>query len=121
MQFYSYNKCGTCRKAKQFLDDHKVPYQEIDITENPPPKAILKRALKERGLGKLFNTSGVQYKELNIKDKLKTMTEDEALDLLASNGRLVKRPVAVDKSGLTVGFDPGEYETVWGRGKSSGR
>ena len=61
----------------------------------------------------LFNTSGVQYRELKIKDKIKTMTENQAVDLLASNGRLVKRPIAVDKNKITVGFDIEEYKKVW--------
>jgi arsenate reductase len=113
MKFYGYNKCSTCRKAQKFLDGKKVKYQSIDITETPPPKTVLKKALKTRELKKLFNTSGVQYKELNIKDKLKGMTEAQALDLLASNGRLVKRPIAVDGDRVTVGFDEAEYKKVW--------
>ena len=113
MKFYGYNKCGTCRKAQKFLDDKKVPYQFVDVTETPPPKKVLKQAMARYGLKKLFNTSGQQYKELNIKDKLKSMSEAEAVDLLAGNGRLVKRPVAVDGDTVTVGFDPDEYQQVW--------
>jgi len=115
MKFYGYNKCGTCRKAQKFLDVKKTVYQFIDITETPPPKTVLKKALKSRELKKLFNTSGVQYKELHIKDKLKTMTEAQALDLLAGNGRLVKRPIAVDGDRITVGFDENEYKKVWAK------
>lgn len=85
----------------------------IDITETPPTKQILKAAIKAKGMKKLFNTSGVQYRELKIKDKIKTMTENQAVDLLASNGRLVKRPIAVDKNKITVGFDIEEYKKVW--------
>ena len=113
MQFFGYNKCGTCRKAKSFLDSRNIEYKDFDITETPPSKSILKRAMKAKGLRKLFNTSGVQYRELNIKDKIGTMTEAQALDLLASNGKLIKRPIAVDKERVTVGFDATEYETVW--------
>lgn len=113
MKFYGYNKCGTCRKAKKYLDDNGLSYDEIDITENPPPKTILKRAIKEKGLKKLFNTSGVQYKELKIKDKIKTMKDSEGLELLASNGRLIKRPLAVDGERLTVGFNEEEFGAVW--------
>ncbi len=114
MKFYGYNKCGTCRKAKKYLNDKGLEFQDIDITETPPPKTVLKAALKSRALKKLFNTSGQQYKELNIKDKLPSMTEAQALDLLAGNGRLIKRPIAVDKDRITVGFDPAEYDAVWG-------
>lgn len=113
MKFYSYNKCGTCRKAKKFLDDHNIAYEEIDITLSPPPKTVLKQGIKAKGLRKLFNTSGEQYKMLKIKDQIGSMTEAQALELLAPNGRLIKRPIAVDKDCITVGFDEAEYKTVW--------
>ena len=87
----------------------------IDITENPPSKKVLKSAVKAKGLQKLFNTSGVQYRELKIKDKLKSMTEAQAIDLLASNGRLIKRPIVVDKDKITIGFNADEYKQVWGK------
>ena len=113
MKFFSYNKCGTCRKAKKFLDARKVSFNEIDITETPPSKSILKKAVKSKGMKKLFNTSGEQYKKLSIKDKIGSMTEAEAIELLSSNGRLVKRPIAVDGNRITVGFDEVEYKEVW--------
>ena len=113
MKLYSYNKCGTCRKAIRFLEDRKVKFELFDITENPPTKQTLKAAMKARGLKKLFNTSGVQYRELKIKDKLATMTDIQAIELLASNGRLIKRPIAVYKDKITVGFDIEEYKKVW--------
>jgi len=105
MKFFSYNKCGTCRKAKKILDAYKLSYDEIDITETPPPKSVLKKAIKARGMKKLFNTSGEQYKKLRIKDKIGAMTEAQAIELLSSNGRLVKRPIAVDGNRITVGFN----------------
>ena len=113
MKLYSYIKCGTCRKAKKLLDVYKIPYDEIDITETPPPKSVLKRAIQAKGIKKLFNTSGEQYKKLGIKDKIGTMTEAQALGLLSGNGRLVKRPIAVDGNRITVGFDENEYKEVW--------
>jgi len=113
MKFFSYNKCGTCRKAKKILDAYKLSYDEIDITETPPPKSVLKKAIKARGMKKLFNTSGEQYKKLRIKDKIGAMTESQAIELLSSNGRLVKRPIAVDGNRITVGFDEIEYKEVW--------
>ena len=113
MKFYTYNKCSTCRKAKMFLEENNVSFKEIDLIENPPSKAVLKKALQGRDLRKLVNTSGVQYRELKIKDKLKTMTETQALDLLAGNGKLVKRPIAIDGSTVTVGFNEGEYKDKW--------
>ena len=90
-----------------------VSYDEIDITEIPPSKLVLKKAIKARGIKKLFNTSGEQYKKLRIKDKIGDMTEVQAIELLSSNGRLVKRPIVVDGNRITVGFDEIEYKEVW--------
>jgi len=115
MKIYSYSKCGTCRNAIKDLEAKKIKFEVIDITENPPSKKVLKSAVKAKGLQKLFNTSGVQYRELKIKDKLKSMTEAQAIDLLASNGRLIKRPIAVDKDKITIGFNADEYKQVWGK------
>ena len=115
MKVYSYSKCGTCRNAIKDLEAKKIKFEVIDITENPPSKKVLKSAIKAKGLQKVFNTSGVQYRELRIKDKIKSMTEAQAIDLLASNGRLIKRPLAVDKDKLTIGFNADEYKQVWGK------
>ena len=115
MKVYSYSKCGTCRNAIKDLETKKIKFEVIDITENPPSKKILKAAAKAQGLQKLFNTSGIQYRELKIKDKLKSMTEAQAIDLLASNGRLIKRPIVVDKDKITIGFNADEYKQVWGK------
>ena len=115
MKVYSYSKCGTCRNAIKDLEEKKIKFEVIDITENPPSKKVLKSAVKAKGLRKLFNTSGVQYRELKIKDKLKSMTEAQAIDLLASNGRLIKRPIVVDKDKITIGFNANEYKQVWGK------
>jgi arsenate reductase len=115
MKVYSYSKCGTCRNAIKDLEAKKIKFEVIDITENPPSKKVLKSAVKAKGLQKVFNTSGVQYRELKIKDKIKSMTEAQAIDLLASNGRLIKRPIAVDKNKITIGFNADEYQQVWGK------
>ena len=115
MKVYSYSKCGTCRNAIKYLEAKKIKFEVFDITENPPSKTVLKSAFKAKGLQKLFNTSGVQYRELKIKDKLKSMTEAQAIDLLASNGRLIKRPIVVDKDKITIGFNADEYKQVWGK------
>jgi arsenate reductase len=115
MKVYSYSKCGTCRNAIKDLEAKKIKFEVIDITENPPSKKVLKSAIKAKGLQKVFNTSGVQYRELRIKDKIKSMTEAQAIDLLASNGRLIKRPIAVDKDKITIGFNADEYKQIWGK------
>ena len=113
IRFYHYNKCGTCRKAKKFLDQQNVIYEEIDITRNPPPKSVLKKAIEVYNLKRLFNTSGIEYREKKIKDKIDFMTEIEAINLLSKNGRLIKRPIIVDDTRVTIGFSEEEFKRTW--------
>ncbi|MFD2656299.1 arsenate reductase family protein [Gracilibacillus thailandensis] len=115
VQFYWYPKCGTCRKAKKWLDEHDVDYEAIHIVDNPPSKAELKNIISKSGLPykKFFNTSGKKYRELELKDKLKEATEDEMLDYLASDGMLLKRPLTVDENQVTVGFKEETFEQTW--------
>lgn len=110
-KLYQYKKCSTCVKAVKFLDGKGVKYQSIDITEKPPTKTELKFMLKQYDgeLKKLFNTSGVQYRELKIKDKIASMTKEQAIDLLSQNGKLVKRPFFLYEKKGVVGFK----EEVW--------
>ena len=113
---YVYQKCSTCRDAVKWLRARKIDYQEKAIRETPPSAAELKAVLAATGgdIRKLFNTSGVDYRELGMKDKLPRMSEAEALELLAANGNLVKRPfVTGDKKGL-VGFKEAEWATAFG-------
>jgi arsenate reductase len=114
-KFYTYPKCGTCRKATTWLKDHNVDVQAIDITLNPPSKEELKDILKDSGLSikKLFNTSGVKYRELGLKEVIPTKSEDELLELLASDGKLIKRPLLTDGKNATVGFNEEVFEEVW--------
>lgn len=115
MKLYGYMKCGTCRKAVKWLDAKGVAYDFVDITEHPPTQAELKKALAAGyGIRDLFNKSGGQYRELNMKHKLATMTQAEALKLLASNGYLVKRPICLDGDRVTVGFKEDVFDEVWG-------
>lgn len=110
IKFYHYPKCSTCVKALKFLRTQGREPRLIDITEHPPSKAELKKMLGLVGdVRKLFNTSGVQYRELGLSDKLKTLGESAALDLLAGNGRLVKRPFVLWDDAGTVGFN----EATW--------
>lgn len=113
---YLYNKCDTCRKAKKWMTEEGIGFEEIPIVEAPPGKEELRRIWQASGLElrKFFNVSGVQYKELGLKDKLPTMSEEEMLDLLASNGKLIKRPLITDEKNLTLGFKPEELEKTWG-------
>ena len=115
LTFYWYPKCGTCRKAKKWLDDHHLSYKEIHIVENPPSKEELKGFYQKSGLElkKFFNTSGQKYRELGIKDKMKSASDEELIDLLASDGMLIKRPILTDGEKVTVGFKEEEYEQKW--------
>ncbi|MDQ0247296.1 arsenate reductase [Bacillus fengqiuensis] len=115
IKFYTYPKCGTCRKAKKWLDDHGVSYEEIHIVENPPSKDEIQSYYEKSGLElkKFFNTSGMKYRELGIKEKVKTATEQELLDLLASDGMLLKRPLVTDGNQVTVGFKEEQFTEAW--------
>ncbi|WP_251550032.1 arsenate reductase family protein [Neobacillus muris] len=115
LTFYWYPKCSTCRNAKKWLEGHQLPFEAIHIVENPPSRDELKKLYQKSGLElkKFFNTSGLKYRELGIKDKLKTASEDELLDLLASDGMLIKRPIVTDGNRVTVGFKEEDFEKVW--------
>ena len=104
--FIHYPKCSTCKKAKKWLDDKNIPYDERDIKKENPSYDELYNWQKMSGmpLKKFFNTSGMLYKELNLKDKLPSMSEEEQLKLLASDGMLVKRPLVVGDDFVLVGF-----------------
>ncbi len=111
LTIYHYANCSSCKKAIQFLKTHSIEFSAIPIREKPPTKAELKAMLKayDGDIRKLFNTSGMDYRELGMKDRLPSMPEKEAIDLLASKGNLVKRPfVSSDKVNL-VGFK----EDIW--------
>jgi len=112
MLFLCYNKCSTCRKAQAYLDKKKIAYDYRPIKEENPTYAELKTWYKTSGLPlkRFFNTSGLQYKALGLKDKLPTMTEEEQLRLLATDGLLVKRPLAVGDGFVLVGFKEEEWE-----------
>lgn len=112
MLFIWYPKCSTCQKAKKWLDDHNIKYTERHIVENHPTYEELKEWHQKSGLPlkKFFNTSGLLYKEMQLKDKLPSMSEEEQLKLLATNGMLVKRPLAVAENFVRVGFKESEWE-----------
>jgi arsenate reductase (glutaredoxin) len=119
VKVYGYDKCGTCRNAVKWLKGHDVNVTDhIPLFETPPTAAELKKLLKDSGLEikKFYNTSGEVYKEMGLKNKLASMSEQEMLELLASNGRLIKRPIVTDGQQVTVGFKETEYEQIWGKG-----
>ncbi|NHM32762.1 Spx/MgsR family RNA polymerase-binding regulatory protein [Neobacillus terrae] len=115
LTFYWYPKCGTCRKAKKWLDEHELSYNEVHIVDNPPSRHELEELYKKSGLElkKFFNTSGQKYRELGIKDKVTSASEEELLDLLSSDGMLIKRPLLTDGNHVTVGFKEEEYKQKW--------
>lgn len=111
MLFVYYPKCSTCRKAKKWLDENNLKYTERHIVEDNPTYEDLKDWYNRSGLPlkKFFNTSGLLYKDMKLKDKLPEMTEDEQLKLLATNGMLVKRPVVVNGDTVLLGFKEAEW------------
>ncbi|GGF99327.1 arsenate reductase family protein [Paenibacillus abyssi] len=115
LQVYYYPKCGTCRNALKWLKENEREMELYDLFEQAPSEGIIRGWLEKSGLElkKFFNTSGEVYKEMKLKDKLPKMSEDEQIKLLASNGRLIKRPVVSDGEQVTVGFKEDEYSRVW--------
>lgn len=109
---YAYEKCDTCRKALKWLTANGIPHQVKPIRETPPSIAELKTALASNNgeLRRLFNTSGVDYRAMGIKDRLSTLSEAEALQLLSSNGNLVKRPFLIGNGISLVGFQPDTWK-----------
>ena len=112
MQFICYPKCSTCQKAKKWLEANHLEFTERHIVEENPSYEELKEWYAESGLPlkKFFNTSGMLYKEMQLKDKLPTMSEEEQLKLLATNGMLVKRPLIVNGNIILTGFKEAEWE-----------
>ena len=115
MLFIYYPKCSTCQKAKKWLDEHSIEYTERHIVEDNPTYDELKQWYEKSGfpLKKFFNTSGLLYKEMQLKDKLGDMTEEEQLKLLATNGMLVKRPLIVTEDSVLVGFKEAQWSEKW--------
>ncbi len=115
IRFYHYAKCDTCRRPKKLLEGKNKKMEEIDITLHPPRFEELKGYLKKSGLPlkSFLNQSGEQYRLLNLKEKLKILSEDEILKMMSQNGRLIKRPIASDGKQITVGFKEEEFQKKW--------
>lgn len=121
LKFICYPKCTTCQKARKWLDDNKIEYKLRDIKENNPNLDELTAWYKTSGLPlkKFFNTSGLLYKSMELKDKLSNMSEDEQLKLLATDGMLVKRPLVIGEDFVLLGFKESKWkEKVWPKSKT---
>ncbi|GEB29309.1 spx/MgsR family transcriptional regulator [Enterococcus casseliflavus] len=113
--FYWYPKCSTCRNAKRWLEEHEIPFEAIDMVATPPqPEQLLAWIQSsEAPLTRFFNTSGMKYRELQLKEKVPTMTAQNAADVLATDGMLIKRPLLVSGDRFLInGFKENEYEGV---------
>lgn len=122
MLFLCYPKCSTCQKAKAWLEERGISYDLRDIKQDNPTVEELTAWYRKSGLPlkKFFNTSGLQYKALGLKDRLPGMDEEEQLDLLAADGMLVKRPILAGEDFVLVGFKPAEWEARFGKSGGNG-
>ena len=114
MIFIEYPKCSTCKKAKKWLDDHNIKYEDRHIVEQNPTAEELAKWIEKSGyeIKKFFNTSGLKYKELNLKEKLPNMSDNKKIKLLASDGMLVKRPILISDKVVLLGFKEKEWEVL---------
>ena len=112
MLFIEYPKCSTCKKAKKYLEEHGIEFEDRHIVEENPPKEELAEWIRISGkpVKKFFNTSGMKYRELGLKDRLPQMSDEEKLELLASDGMLVKRPLVIGDDFALTGFKVKEWE-----------
>lgn len=113
--FIEYPRCSTCKKAKKWLVENKIEFVERNIVEDTPTVDELCKWIKESGqdIKKWFNTSGMKYRELNLKDKLVDMSDEEKIDLLASDGMLIKRPLLISDKGIFIGFKEKNWEEMF--------
>lgn len=112
---YQHPKCSTCKKTRAWFDEEGIAYELKDIREEHPDRESIRQAIAAGNLTlrRIFNTSGNLYKELQLKDKLDSMDLEEALDLLESDGMLIRRPFVTDGTQITVGHDEEKFETIW--------
>lgn len=114
MLFIEYPRCSTCQKAKRFLDSKDIKYDDRNIIINNPTKEELDRWIKlsNRDINRFFNTSGIKYRQLNLKVKLREMSYEEKVELLSTDGMLVKRPILVMDDKVLIGFRKAEWENI---------
>ena len=114
--FIEYPKCSTCQKAKKWLEQNNIEFDDRHIVENNPTKDELRKWIKQSGydIKRFFNTSGMKYKELNLKEKLPNMTDEEKIEILSTDGMLVKRPLIITEDLILVGFREKEWVSLLG-------
>ncbi len=114
MKFIAYMKCSTCVKALKYLNDNGINPEVVDIKTNIPTKEELKKyhEISNEDIKKFFNTSGLVYKELNLKDKLKDMSLEEKYEILSTNGMLIKRPLLITNDNVLIGFKEEKYKEI---------
>ncbi|WP_173915725.1 arsenate reductase family protein [Halobacillus sp. Marseille-Q1614] len=117
LTFYWYPNCGTCKKAKKWLDEHEVSYEAVHIVEDTPSKDEITELVRksDQPVRKFFNTSGKKYRELKLKDKLPSASEEEMITWLAEDGMLIKRPIVTNGEKVTVGFKEDQFEKIWNK------
>ena len=115
--FVEYPKCSTCQKAKKWLVEHNVEFEDRHIVEDTPNEKELEKWIKQsnKEIKKFFNTSGLKYKELNLKEKLPNMTDKEKIKLLASDGMLIKRPLLILEDAILIGFKEKEWQEYFNK------
>jgi arsenate reductase len=111
LKLYEYPSCSTCRKAKKWLNENGIPYQSVHIADTPPTAAELSQAIHVSGMNfkKFFNTSGASYRDGNFKTKLESMTEGQAVTALSNDGKLIKRPLAIDGDRVLLGYNAADW------------
>ncbi|MCI1290309.1 MAG: arsenate reductase family protein [Lactobacillus sp.] len=116
IKFYGYKRCSTSKKAQKWFDEHGISYDFQDLVAEPPKKTDLIKWMtshQDRGLRYFFNTSGQHYRSLKLKDKISTMSINEAADLMSKDGKLIKRPLVVQGDKLICGFKEDVYQQIW--------
>lgn len=112
--FIEYPKCSTCKRAKKWLEDNKIEFKDRNIVEDTPTIQELGKWISssKQDIKKWFNTSGLKYRELNLKERLKDMKDEEKIKLLASDGMIIKRPIIISEKGIITGFNEEKWKTI---------
>ncbi|WP_020007864.1 Spx/MgsR family RNA polymerase-binding regulatory protein [Salinicoccus albus] len=113
--FYEYSRCTTCRKARKFLDDNGAEFERHDMVRQPPEPSVLRKIISQsdQPVDDFFNKRGKKFRDLDLKNRLETMDDEEKIELLSSDGLLIKRPLAWDGENVILGFEESDYEEAF--------